>query len=48
MAKPFEATPVLQGQDLANFALSFNKKDSVASKQKRQLALDMLRKATKK
>ncbi|MED1471785.1 hypothetical protein [Bacillus salipaludis] len=48
MAKPIEATPVLRGQDLVNFAMSLKKKDSVESKQKRLSALDMLRRATRR
>lgn len=48
MAKPIEVTPVLRGQDLVNFAMSLNKKDTLASKQKRQSALEMLRKATRR
>lgn len=48
MAKPIEATPVLKGQDLVNFAMSLKKKDSVVSKQKRISALEMLRKATRR
>lgn len=47
MAKPIEATPVLSGIDLVNFAKSLTKKDSNASKQKRKSALEMLRKATR-
>lgn len=46
MAKPIEATPVLRGQDLVNFAKSLTKKDSTVSRQKRKSALEMLRKAT--
>lgn len=48
MAKPIEATPILKGQDLLNFAMSLKKKDTAASIEKRQSALEMLRKATRR
>ncbi|WP_170211234.1 hypothetical protein [Robertmurraya siralis] len=48
MAKPIEATPVLKGKDLINFTMSLKKKDSLKSKQKRQSALEMLKKATQR
>lgn len=47
MAKPIEATPILRGEDLVKFAESLQKQDSPVSKEKRQSALSMLRKATK-
>lgn len=46
MAKPIEATPILKGQDLFNFAKSLSKKDTLRSQEKRKSALSMLRKAS--
>ncbi|WP_410514291.1 hypothetical protein PaeBR_07780 [Paenibacillus sp. BR2-3] len=47
MAKPIEATPILKGMDLTEFVNSLSRKDSQASKQRRQSALSLLNKVKK-
>ena len=47
MAKPIEATPILKGQDLMNFAKALKKKDSESSRKRRNSALSLLRKVSK-
>lgn len=47
MAKPIEATPVLRGKDLVNFAQSLAKTESQASVEKRASARSLLKRVTK-
>lgn len=47
MAKPIEATPILKGRDLVEFSRALQKKDSPASKKRRQSALSLLKKVSK-